>query len=348
MVAASLISVAVICTVAVMLVNRTRRDPIDFVQCLRAAADVESKSVRERRFAWNVAVDLIAGRPILGSGYGTYPAAGQPFQARHMWNARNGEAWALPRYTHNDSLQTAAETGIIGLVCYLLVLLVASYTVVVSLASGEPGDRYLVAAAAGVVVVVVHGIVHFPLYDAPTALVFWLLLGFIGRRQSVETIPRPEDRGRAAAAACAIFLVLWGCAGVCLSSMRFFGAYSFEWAARKGAECNGASAIALYERAAKLDPSLYYAYAEIARWKMVDAQRPPDMGEITALMNKALTRAPYDEHLRFNYGQVLEAFGKPDDALRQFRQARAANPTFGPAYTAAAGILIGEIGRAHV
>lgn len=339
--AVSLVCAAVFSAVLVMSVNLAREEPIDFAGAVRSAVDMQSKSVRERKFAWDVAVDLIAHRPIFGCGYGTYHSAGRSFQARHMWDTPGGEVRLLPRFAHNDSLQIAAETGVCGFVCYLLVLLVVSYMITVSVISGDVGARCLVAAAAGLAVIVVHGVVHFPLYDAPTALVFWLLLGFVGKTQSVESPSRPGEKGRVAAAVCAVFLVVWGGASVCLSSMRFLGAYSFEWAARKGVEYDGANAIVLYERAVKFDPSLYQAYPEIVRWKMIDAQKVPDKDEIIALMNKALARAPNDEHLRFNYALVLERLGRPDDALQQFRLAKAANPTFGQAYTEAARVLVG-------
>ncbi|MDQ7778105.1 MAG: O-antigen ligase family protein [Planctomycetota bacterium] len=324
---------------AVMFVNSRRAKPVAFTESVRNAFDAESKSIKERRFAWQVALDVFLARPVAGSGYGTYQLAGQEHRRKHLWSQSNSDLDMLPRFAHNDPVQQAAETGIVGLVSLLFVLLATSCTVVAHIRSGVPARGFLAAAGASAAVVIFHGIVHYPLYDAPTAAVFWLQLGLIGRGTRHST-PSGETRRERTTRITATFaiLVIGGLAATG-ATMRFLGAYCFEWAARSRIAYQYETAASYYTNASKLDPSLYYAYTQGALCEQATTPAPLDRDRTDSVFKTALAQAPHDEYVRFVYASFLEAQGDSEEALAQYDRARWANPLFRAGYTEAARLL---------
>jgi putative inorganic carbon (HCO3(-)) transporter len=77
----------------------------------------ENYAAVERMAHWQAALAMIQARPWLGYGIGNYPAAYPQY---------NLPGWKDPLgHAHNYYLNVAAETGLVGLAAYLLLLLVA-------------------------------------------------------------------------------------------------------------------------------------------------------------------------------------------------------------------------------
>lgn len=77
---------------------------------LAALSDI---GVQDRWAMWQAALGMIRDRPILGHGVNT-------FMANYLTYWVSGER--QPRYAHNCYLQVAAETGLIGLAIFLILL----------------------------------------------------------------------------------------------------------------------------------------------------------------------------------------------------------------------------------
>ena len=73
-------------------------------------------AIIERLAHWQAAVEMIRAHPWLGIGFGNYAAA-YPAYALIRWPNPLGHA-------HNIYLNMAAETGLIGLLLYLLLWIV--------------------------------------------------------------------------------------------------------------------------------------------------------------------------------------------------------------------------------
>jgi putative inorganic carbon (hco3(-)) transporter len=90
----------------------TALDYFRFVDVTQEPLTSQNWAVMERMAHWQAAIDMIARNPLFGVGAGNYPAA-------YEWYALPG--WVLPLgHAHNFYLNIAAETGIPGLVFYLL------------------------------------------------------------------------------------------------------------------------------------------------------------------------------------------------------------------------------------
>ena len=75
----------------------------------------KEQSLVERIELWHRAWDVIAARPLTGTGINTYAVAYQEFDTRKSWRVQN-------YYAHNGYLQMAAEIGLPGLFIFLIFL----------------------------------------------------------------------------------------------------------------------------------------------------------------------------------------------------------------------------------
>ena len=127
----------------------------DFVPYL-GVFDVRGAEVTDANFAvvermahWQAAWQMWTDRPWLGVGIGNY----EPVYPRYAL-----PLWPLPLgHAHNYYLNIAAETGVIGLVAYLLLWSVAF---VLAWRAIRRGSGWELGVALGVLGVVVHLSVH--------------------------------------------------------------------------------------------------------------------------------------------------------------------------------------------
>lgn len=75
----------------------------------------KEQSLVERVELWHRAWNVIAARPLMGTGINTYAVAHQEFDTRKSWRVQN-------YYAHNGYLQMAAEIGLPGLFFFLAFL----------------------------------------------------------------------------------------------------------------------------------------------------------------------------------------------------------------------------------
>jgi len=109
---------------------------------LRPAARIADS---DRVQTWVLAVRTFADHPLLGSGPDTFTAAA--LRRRTEATVRSLGGKHRPSSPHNDLLETAALTGILGLGAYLWLLTALVFTLVRMLRS--PGSQGMAAAAAG-------------------------------------------------------------------------------------------------------------------------------------------------------------------------------------------------------
>ena len=121
---------------------------------------------------WGITLDIIRDYPIAGVGFGHLP-----FKQTYETYIRT-----MPIYhSHNTYLQTAAETGIPGLIVFLFFLFILFKYGINNLIKTE--DRYIRILSAGVLSgvagVLAHGLVENVLYLPKIIMTFWVMIGFI-------------------------------------------------------------------------------------------------------------------------------------------------------------------------
>jgi O-antigen ligase len=129
---------------------------------------------RGRLFLWQAALLLVAQHPITGVGLGGFVPA-YPEPAAALIGGDPGAFMPLGsiRFAHNDLLQVAAEAGLPTAAGFVLLLVCA-------LSVGfRVGGGLVRAAAAAVAACALYGLVDSPLELPATALLFWLLVGWL-------------------------------------------------------------------------------------------------------------------------------------------------------------------------
>ena len=139
--------------------------------------------MNHRYFIWGIAGRMIAAAPMLGHGYGNFSFTFATFRddpttavrlARLSWSQRHDPT----AYAHNEFLHTWVEIGLLGLLGLLGLNLAALARVWSHLRSRTEGLYYW-AAIAALGVILVHGMVSYPLRLPLNGSIFWILLGII-------------------------------------------------------------------------------------------------------------------------------------------------------------------------
>lgn len=134
----------------------------------------------ERLQIFRAALDLLRDHPLLGVGHGDYKAAIAPY-AQNIPEV----LWTSP---HNALLHVLAETGAVGLLCFVGAFVLALKSLIFRVrrdrALATPivlADRF---SLLGLSALAILGLFHSVLYHAPVALMFWTLLGVAARADS--------------------------------------------------------------------------------------------------------------------------------------------------------------------
>ena len=145
-----------------------------------------------RAMIWEDTLHLLRENLILGTGLGTYGVALRPFQT-HLVNL-------FIDHAHNDYLEFACETGLIGFallslpVFYLLMRMVISFL--------RDRRRYRSAILLGCIGstlgLLIHSITDFNLQVPANALIFAIILGIGYKAACVEPRREARERNRAA------------------------------------------------------------------------------------------------------------------------------------------------------
>ncbi len=128
------------------------------------------QSTNDRMVMWKTALRMIADRPIMGQGLGTF---------MHSFEKFKPKSYHEIVYAHNCYLQMAAEIGIFGLLAFLWFILSLLRTAYSKLFTQK--DIFLKAVAIGMVggilAYLVNSFFDNNLYSLPLAVLFWALSG---------------------------------------------------------------------------------------------------------------------------------------------------------------------------
>ena len=169
-------------------------------------------SWQERLCTWRGAAKMIISSPVIGNGLGRYPGAQAlwTYQGRLLRPALRP---SLSEEAHNLYLQTAAETGLIGLALYMAVLTAFAGQSLKRLALKRwqrPGRRDgLVLAILSMVAGQSVDALASPSWQFPeVSLLFWAIMGIglaVLRRPETKVVrvgtPRPRNRAAKTVAA---------------------------------------------------------------------------------------------------------------------------------------------------
>lgn len=141
---------------------------------LKSIFMLSDSSSLDRKAIWQVAVRMIKAKPIFGHGLSTFMGNFTSYGKDYYYLKES----IIP-YAHNCYLQIAAETGIVGLMSFLMLIGTFFVHTISSLAKIKDKFYHAVLSgiSAGIIVTLVHSAVDTNLYSLQLSVLFWLMLG---------------------------------------------------------------------------------------------------------------------------------------------------------------------------
>ncbi len=137
--------------------------------------DIERKeqSLVERYYLWDRAIQVIKARPWFGCGINTY--------GRNYSKFDKTKSWRVPGYyVHNGYLQIAAETGLVSLALFLLLIFTGLKSAYLAFRKSSGDQKLLVASLiTGFSALLLQAIVDTTLHNTQSAVLIWCFLGLL-------------------------------------------------------------------------------------------------------------------------------------------------------------------------
>jgi putative inorganic carbon (HCO3(-)) transporter len=316
-------------------------------ETLASMANPTAGSAQVRLWLWEASLPLIMENPLLGTGPNTFVSV----VTRHLPKAYiTGPETKFPDKAHNQFLDLAVGSGLLGLGAYIWLLWVFARRVSRWLKRRAHDPSYLLTAAllSAWVGYLVQGVFLFEVLDS--GAIFWvfmaLALSSVSRRaRSLRLSLRMPAAGRMVIAG---GLVLAGALALWLA-WRPFAAdlYLRQAEVAMGETHHPARAAVYYQKALEMDGGdgfilLRYALALSleARFTTNPIRRQKAIQEADALLTRAIELNPRLSILFLRRGKVRELHGGRDlEALGDYRRAVELDPYYPDANIALANLL---------
>jgi O-antigen ligase len=296
-----------------------------------------------RPMIWKATLRMIAARPILGHGLGSY-VAGYPRYRLPEYFLRP-KATNVTDHAHNELLEIAAEQGVVGLAATLWLWATTLWCGIRACQQSSGTDRRVMIGLLGATLVLMfHGLVDVDLRHLPNESLLWLLMGLLvgadltPGQARVTSLSKPV---RWCAAAACLALGIWCAMTAVIRPMMA------DWRDRAAriAEEDGdfQGAVQFTADALRLQPfrlSTRYLLAGVL-------SRLPDAQGRDAAIDQCLwieELAPDYADVTYNLGQLYLAANRAPEAFPYFRRAVEINPYDANRHVALAVALHG-IGR---
>jgi O-antigen ligase/predicted negative regulator of RcsB-dependent stress response len=130
-----------------------------------------------RPLIWKSTLHMIAERPFLGHGLGTFVAEYPRFRLPEYF--LRSRAASVTDHAHNEVLEIAAEQGLLGLVATLWLWGTIFYGGMRSLPAWSERRRWGLGILGATTVLLLHGMLDVGLKYPPNQTLFWFLLGLL-------------------------------------------------------------------------------------------------------------------------------------------------------------------------
>ncbi|MFC1631064.1 O-antigen ligase family protein [Candidatus Omnitrophota bacterium] len=149
------------------------KTPHDVFSHLRSMIELGDFSSLDRKAVWTAALAMIQDRPLFGHGLSTFMGNFAAYAQDYPLLK-----YGIIPYAHNCYLQIAAETGLVGLVSFLLLIWTFLIHTIGSLfrIKNKFEHTVLSGVSAGIIVTLVHSFVDTNLYSLQLSVLFWLML----------------------------------------------------------------------------------------------------------------------------------------------------------------------------
>ncbi len=246
-----------------------------------ASLDIKQTGIFGRLIFYKDAVKMIMNQPLLGYGGGGWDGAYKLFRSYGYYSSE----------LHNNVLQVAVETGLVGIISYLVGLILVFINVV----RNKCIKAWTLSIAA--VALFLHGAIDFDFSLPAYCLFFWFLLALINTKQSLS-ININHSLKRAGIVAISIILVV---SSTCFSLANDYSNKAFQ-------AKNANKSILLLEKAAKMNPFKAPVLANLAQTKIQQLIYTKDLkylNEAMAIADRLMEKEKNEPNWRFLKAQYL-------------------------------------------
>jgi O-antigen ligase/Flp pilus assembly protein TadD len=176
--------------------NPLNRSPITAVERAISAFDMQGSSLRSRLLIWQSTIDMIKDRPLFGSGLGTFPLYYLNYQANFLQKNPNYLNFAgKAGEAHNEYLQLGAETGIIGLLVFILIIVIfykTNFNLIKKIKTINE-KIIVISLLSGITVTLIDSIFSFPFHIPAVGSDFWFIIGLAIASENIFVKKERED-----------------------------------------------------------------------------------------------------------------------------------------------------------
>ena len=160
--------------------NPLNKSAITVPQRALSTLDEQDPSINTRLLIWRTTFKMIKGRPIFGSGIGTFRMNYLDYQAQLLKENPNYiKYYTKAGEAHNEYLQMWAELGLIGLGLFLLIFYFIYRSVFKFFKRKEDTQDKLIVLSliTGITCFMIHSLFCFPLHVPVLGSIFFIIVG---------------------------------------------------------------------------------------------------------------------------------------------------------------------------
>ncbi len=153
---------------------------------------MNSESANGRIFVWKITALMIADNPITGIGYGNYFYKFLDYQEK-FFKKPDSEKYlshaGVLRQSHNEYLQILAETGLVGLSIFLIIIFLVFYDGIKLLKKTKQIENKIIRVSlTSTIIILAHSFVDTPLHNAlPIYVLLFLNITIISHFLSLRS-----------------------------------------------------------------------------------------------------------------------------------------------------------------
>ena len=152
-----------------------------------------TSTVARRVHFWESGMKAFLDAPLFGHGIGSYEHVMMRYRSPDYWVATSED---VTEHAHNELIETLAETGIIGVLAFCSLVILAVRSGVRSLKTLRQRERLLVwGILCSLLGIAVDGLASISLRTPPVGALAWFLLGLLASSwPKEEKVPAPAHR----------------------------------------------------------------------------------------------------------------------------------------------------------
>jgi len=176
--------------------NPINKNAVTITDRLKSGLDFTNDSVAVRLFYWESAVQMAYHNPLLGAGIGGFSLNTAYYQRKvfDRWEKVTPKMAAkvephVELYTHNDYLQTLAETGFLGLGVFLWLFFTALVKPFSRLIreDNQVFKNILLGITGSIIAYLINALLNFPWRVMPTLVLLWSIFALLSMLEPKKT-----------------------------------------------------------------------------------------------------------------------------------------------------------------